>query len=82
LRKAGRGGVTIGADWDRTPTQILLFATSNWHRSFKRLGSAPIHTQPILAAARIYVLGAAEQVADTFRSPTGFQPMWSALRLG
>jgi len=33
----------IGADWDPTPTQVLLFATSNWHRSFKRLGSAPIH---------------------------------------
>ena len=33
----------IGADWDPTPTQILLFDTNNLHRSFKRLGSAPIH---------------------------------------
>jgi hypothetical protein len=38
-------GVAIGADWDPTPTQIVLFAASNWHNAFKPLCPTPIHTQ-------------------------------------
>jgi hypothetical protein len=40
---ACRGGVTIGADWDPTPTQISLFATRNFCRLLKgAASSAPI----------------------------------------
>jgi 3-oxoacyl-[acyl-carrier protein] reductase len=52
----------IGADRDPTPTQILLFATSNWHRSFKRLGSAPIHI--LRAAAPALFEAAARDATD------------------
>ena len=39
---ARRGGVTIGADWDPTPTQISLLATRNCCRLLKGASSAPI----------------------------------------
>jgi hypothetical protein len=44
IEKGRSRRVTIGADWDPAPTQIVLVATSNWHHSFKPLRSVPIHT--------------------------------------
>lgn len=52
LRKAGRDGGTIGADWDPTPMQIPLFATRNCWHLFKGPNLAPIYSQGSLTATR------------------------------